>query len=114
MSSRISTLLTAVFFALSLLAQSGAASACEEERGADMNHHAAHAGMMEAEPAAPAGDDCCDDSEHCPMQACFTGAALPCQAELLQLPPLAALLPLAPVRHTTPACSRFERPPIFA
>ncbi|TXS94094.1 hypothetical protein FV139_10840 [Parahaliea maris] len=129
MLSRLNTLLITVFLLLGLAFQSVGAGACPGAGSVDGPAHAAHMDMsvpgMEMSgmempdtdmPGAnlPGSGDCCDDSEHCPMQACFTGAALPCTVDVLQLPPSAALLPPAPVRNTSPACSRFERPPIFA
>ncbi|WP_116368807.1 hypothetical protein [Parahaliea mediterranea] len=129
MSKQLTTLLTAFFFALGLLVQAGAASACaggmaagdassevESEAASGVAAHAQHGASMSLDlPDLPADPDCCNsDGERCPMQACFTGAALPCQSESLQLPPLASQLPLAPVKAATPACSRFERPPIVA
>ncbi|MBN7796473.1 hypothetical protein [Parahaliea mediterranea] len=119
MSIRLRALITGLLFALSLLAQVGAAAACTgaEVMDAAGGHadHAAHAGMAAEKTAAmPMDGDCCNDSEHCPMQACFTGAALPCAVTSLRLPPTAAQLPPIPARAIEPVCSRLERPPIFA
>jgi hypothetical protein len=113
MSHRCQTLLTALCFALSLLLQAGAAGACARGGAADTAHHPAHADSMPAHGMSPQGD-CCNDSKHCPMQACFTGAALPCQAQDLQLPSQAMFPSPAPEPDLTPAHSRFVRPPIFA
>jgi hypothetical protein len=127
MSHRCQTLLTALCFALSLLLQAGAAGACARGGAADAAPHPAHADSMPAHAAmmamataqppahgmSPQGD-CCNDSKHCPMQACFTGAALPCQAQDLQLPSQAMFPSPAPEPDLTPAHSRFVRPPIFA
>lgn len=119
MLSRLNTLLLAVCLLLGLAFQAAGSVACPGAASGDGAVHSVHTGMemsgMEMPGAdLPAPGNCCDDSEHCAMQACYTGAALPCQVDGLQLPPLAALLPPAPVRNTSPVCSRFERPPIFA
>jgi len=117
MSIRLRAMITGLLFALSLLAQVGAVSACAGGGAMDAASpdHAAHAGMTaDAATPMPADGDCCNDSEHCPMQACFTGAALPCTVTSLQLPPSAAQLPPIPARVSEPVCARLERPPIFA
>lgn len=113
-------MITGLLFALSLFTQVGATAACTGGGAMDaasQTHaeHAAHAGMMaDAAASMPADGDCCNDSEHCPMQACFTGAALPCTVTSLLLPPSAAQLPPIPARVSEPVCARLERPPIFA
>lgn len=116
MPTRVQSLLTALCFTLSLLVQVGEAAACVGGGVDDVTHHAGHQSMPAMDmPAQPSvGGDCCQDSAHCPMQACFTGAALTCDSEFPQLPPPASLLPPVPVKAVTKACFRFERPPIFA
>lgn len=116
MSIRVQSLLTALCFTLSLLVQVGEAAACVGAGVDEVTHHPGHERLSAMDlPAEPSmADDCCQDSAHCPMQACFTGAALPCYSESPQLPPQASLLPPTPVKAVTDACFRFERPPIFA
>jgi len=58
--------------------------------------------------------DCCDDPEHCNMQVCLAGAAIPVSAGGFELPATTTFLSLAPVSGASLASLPLQRPPISA
>ncbi len=132
MSSRYPPLLSIIVVTLSLLLQPALAFSCPQKTMVD--DLSAHAAMMDhdmpldmtlGKPLDTSLDmphhmsqnmaDCCGgsgDGEHCPMQACLAGAALPSAFNLPGFSPAITLPTTAKAGAMVLIASTLQRPPI--